>query len=88
MKDLELFNFHLERAIYILKFQDRKLVEAWVYELNQNLEPEYIESCLTAAILELSNIHSDTFHWILDNLSDWTPYKQLLEAVTRFALKN
>ncbi|ABA22035.1 conserved hypothetical protein [Trichormus variabilis ATCC 29413] len=87
MKDLELFQFHLDRATYILRFQDKKLIETWVTELERHLAPDYIESCLTAAILELSVSHSETFHWILDHLADWKPYKQLLESVTRFALK-
>ncbi len=87
MKDLELFHFHLERAVYILKFQDKRLIETWVNQLNLNLNTEYIESCLTAAILELSTTHTETFHWIFDKLSDWQPCTQLLESVTRFALK-
>lgn len=87
MNDLELFHFHLERAIYILKFQDRKLAGCWVHQLNLSLDTEYIESFLTAAIFELSVTDTETFHWTLDNLSDWKSYANLLQAVTRFALQ-
>ncbi len=87
MNDLELFHFHLERAIYILKFQDRKLAECWVHQLNTSLDNEYIESFLTAAIFELSVTDTKTFDWTLDNLSDWKSYAHLLQTVTRFALQ-
>ncbi|QLE57913.1 hypothetical protein [Nostoc sp. TCL26-01] len=87
MNELELFHFHLERAIYIFNFQDKQLIETWINQLNHSLETDYIEACLTAAILELSSTHSDTFHWIVDNLTDCKACVQLLEAVTRFALK-
>lgn len=87
MNDLELFQFHLERAAYILKFQDRKLAECWVNQLNVTLAPEYIESFLVGAVFELSLTDSNTFHWVLDNLTDWRAYTRLLEAVTRFTLK-
>ncbi|MDZ8050947.1 MAG: hypothetical protein RMX68_023195 [Aulosira sp. ZfuVER01] len=87
MEDLELFHFHLERAIYILNFKDKKLAECWITQLNSSMGFQYTESFLTAAVLELSVTDTDTFHWILDNLSGWKPYAQLLATVTKFVLK-
>ncbi|OUL18414.1 hypothetical protein BV378_35625 [Nostoc sp. RF31YmG] len=87
MEDLELFHFHLERAIYILNFQDKKLAECWVTQLHSSMGFQYTESFLTAAVLELSITNTETFHWVLDNLQGWKPYAQLLAAVTRFVLK-
>ncbi|BAY22602.1 hypothetical protein NIES2100_23650 [Calothrix sp. NIES-2100] len=86
MEDLELFHFHLERAIYILNFKDKKLAECWVTQLNSNMGFQYTESFLTAAVLELSITNIETFHWVLDNLSGWKPYAQLLAQVTKFIL--
>lgn len=87
MQDLELFHFHLERAIYILNFKDKKLAECWVTQLHSSMGLQYTESFLTAAVLELSLTNLDTFHWVLDNLSGWRPYANLLAEVTRFVLK-
>ena len=87
MEDLELFHFHLERAIYILNFKDKKLAECWVTQLNSSMGFQYTESFLTAAILELSITNTETFHWVLDNLCAWKPYAQLLAQVTKFVIK-
>ncbi|BAY10939.1 hypothetical protein [Calothrix sp. NIES-2098] len=87
MEDLELFHFHLERAIYILNFKDKKLAECWVTQLHSSMGFAYTDSFLTAAVLELSITDIDTFHWVLDNLSAWKPYTQLLAQVTKFVLK-
>ncbi|BAY29116.1 hypothetical protein NIES2107_09570 [Nostoc carneum NIES-2107] len=87
MKDLEMFHFHLERALYILKFRDKKLAECWVTQLNTSMGVQDTESFLTAAVLELSLTDTKTFHWVLDNLCAWKPYVHLLVEVTRFTLK-
>ncbi|MER3492082.1 MAG: hypothetical protein C4323_06970 [Mastigocladus sp. ERB_26_2] len=86
-KYLELFYIHLERLIYILKIKDKKLVEYWVEELNKNIDIEYTDSLLIAAIFELSVVDIQTFHWTLDNFSDLQPYINLLDSVTRFAVQ-
>ncbi|MFQ4146438.1 hypothetical protein [Chlorogloeopsis sp. ULAP02] len=86
MNNLELFHFHLERAIYILKFQDKQLVEYWIEHLHLSLDYQYTDSLLTAAIFELSATDTDTCHWILDNFSDCQPYTDLLDNVIRFAI--
>ncbi|HIK03718.1 MAG TPA: hypothetical protein IGS40_03230 [Trichormus sp. M33_DOE_039] len=87
MNELERFHSDLRRVIYILKFRDKNLAESWVIQLTTNLKPEYIESCLTAAILELSVTDIDTFHWVIDNLSDWQPYANLLQQITKFVIQ-
>lgn len=87
MQDLEMFHFHLERALYILKFRDKKLAECWVTQLNTSMGVQNTESFLTAAVLELSLTDTKTFHWVLDNLCAWKPYAHLLVEVTRFTLK-
>lgn len=87
MPELELFNYYLERLSYILNFQDRKLVEYWIEQLYSQLEYQYIESLFIAAIFELSITDTKTFHWTLDNLSDWKPCIKLLEDVMRFAVE-
>ncbi|PMB53434.1 hypothetical protein CEN39_04460 [Fischerella thermalis CCMEE 5201] len=73
--------------MYILKIKDKKLVEYWIEELNMNLDVEYTDSLLIAAIFELSVVDIPTFHWTLDNFSDLQPYTQLLESVTKFAIQ-
>lgn len=87
MNELEQFYSDLKRVIYILQFQDKNLAESWLSQLNSNLKPEYLESCLTAAIFELSVTDINTFHWVLDNLSDWQTYTQLLQKVTKFIIQ-
>lgn len=87
MNELEHFYFDLKRVIYILKFQDKNLAESWINQLNTNLTPDYIESCLKAAIFELSVTDINTFHWVLDNLSDWQTYNHLLQQVTKFIIQ-
>ncbi|MBD2433131.1 MULTISPECIES: hypothetical protein [Fischerella] len=84
---LELFYIHLERLIYILKIKDKKLVEYWLEEINTNIDIEYADSLLIAAIFELSVGDIQTFHWTLDNFSDLQPYINLLDSVTRFAIQ-
>jgi hypothetical protein len=84
---LELFYIHLERVIYILRIKDKKLVEYWLEELNLNIDVEYTDSLFIAAIFELSVVDTQTFHWTLDNFSDFQPYTELLESVTRFAIQ-
>lgn len=87
MNHLELFYFHLEKFIYILKSQDKKLVEYWINKLRISLDAQYIESLLTAAVFELSAKETNTFHWVIDNFCNCNAYIQLLENVTRFAIK-
>lgn len=87
MNELEQFYSDLKRFIYILKFQDKTLADSWISQLSNNLQPEYIESCLIAAIFELSVTEIDTFHWVLDNLSDWPTYTLLLQKVTKFIIQ-
>ncbi|WP_315784074.1 hypothetical protein [Fischerella sp. JS2] len=84
---LELFYIYLERVIYILKIKDKTLVEYWLEELSMNIDIEYTDYLLIAAIFELSVVDIQTFHWTLDNFFDLHPYTQLLESVTRFAIK-
>jgi len=62
-------------------------VEYWVEELNKNIDIEYTDSLLIAAIFELSVVDIQTFHWTLDNFSDLQPYINLLDSVTRFAVQ-
>ncbi|PLZ92363.1 hypothetical protein CEN44_06235 [Fischerella muscicola CCMEE 5323] len=78
---------HLERLIYILKIKDKKLVEYWLEKINTNIDIEYADSLLIAAIFELSVGDIQTFHWTLDNFSDLQPYINLLDSVTRFAIQ-
>lgn len=87
MDELERFHCDLKRVIYILKFQEKNLAESWLTQLQTNLKPEYIESFLIAAIFELSVTDIDTFHWVLDNLSDWQVYADLLQKVTKFIIQ-
>lgn len=87
MNELEQFHSLLKRAIYILKFKDKNLAESWRNQLNTNLKSESIESCLVAAVFELSVTDIDTFHWVIDNLSDWHTYAHLLENVTKFIIQ-
>lgn len=87
MNYLEIFYFHLERTIYVLNIQDKKLVEYWVEQLEICLDTQYAESLLMAAIFELSATDTDTFHWTLENFSNLEPYTNLLESVTRFAIQ-
>ena len=87
MEDLERFYSDLKRFIYILRFHDINVAESWIKQLNTHLKPEYIESCLTAAIFELSVTDVDTFHWALDNLSHWETYTNLLQEVTKFVVQ-
>lgn len=87
MNDLEQFYSDLKRVIYIFKFKDKNLAESWISQLNINLKAEYIESCLTAAIFELSVTDIETFNWVLEHLSDWQTYANLLQQVTKFILQ-
>ncbi|WP_214662530.1 hypothetical protein [Amazonocrinis nigriterrae] len=87
VEDLERFYSDLKRFTYILKFHDKNVAESWIKQLHAHLKPEYIESCLIAAIFELSITDVDTFHWVLDNLSHWDTYTHLLQEVTKFVVQ-
>jgi hypothetical protein len=86
-RDTELFNFSLKKTINTLKTQDKTLVESCEKTFSALLGSNYTANVFTAAILELSDIDIEAFHWALENISHLKACGYLLEAVNGLTVK-
>jgi hypothetical protein len=75
--EIEVFSSSLELVVNTLKHQNKLLVESCGKMLALLLGSERSLNVFTSAILELSKVSPQDFHWALESFSDFKAFSQL-----------